>query len=296
VNGGFPPTYVAVIEVPAGSAEDIAACLEAAEAPAALAVTLFDRASGRVEVSAHYAETPPREVLVDLLAGAAGADALKALRIEPLPDRNWVAEAEALRGAVRAGRFLVHGAHDRRHLPHHRCNIEIDASLAFGTAHHASTKGCLIALDCLLKARRPKTMLDIGTGSGILAIAAAKALNLPVRACDNDPVAVAIATENARKNDVATHIRVVRSDGLAHPLLRRARSDLLFANLVLRPLLALAPDFARVLDAGGVCVLSGILSSQAARVEARYRALGFHLKGRILLDGWTTLIMSRRRR
>jgi ribosomal protein L11 methyltransferase len=119
-------------------------------------------------------------------------------------------------------------------------------------------------------------------------------LNATVIACDNDPVAVAIATENARKNDVAARLRVVRAAGLSHPLLRRVRADLLFANLLLRPLLALAPDFARALHAGGICVLSGILSYQAAQVEARYRALGFHLKGRILLDGWTTLIMSRR--
>jgi ribosomal protein L11 methyltransferase len=233
---------------------------------------------------------------LDLLAKAADPEVLRALRIEPLPDRNWVAEAEALRGAVRVGRFLVHGAHDRHRLARHRCNIEIDASLAFGTAHHASTKGCLVALDRLLTARRPKIVLDIGTGSGILAIAAAKAVKAMVLASDNDPVAVAIAADNARKNGVAAQIRVVRADGLSHPRLRRARADLLFANLVLRPLLALAPDFARALHAGGICVLSGMLSSQAAQVEARYRALGFVLKDRILLDGWTTLILSRRSR
>jgi ribosomal protein L11 methyltransferase len=296
VNGGFPLTYVAAIEVPAELAEDIATCLEAAEVPTPLAVAWFGRGSGRVEVSGYYAVEPSRAVLLGLLANTADPEVLKALRIEPLPDRNWVAEAEALRGAVRVGRLLVHGAHDRHRLARHRCKIEIDASLAFGTAHHASTKGCLVALDRLLKARRPKTVLDIGTGSGILAIAAAKLLNAAVLAGDNDPVAVAIATENARKNGVAAHIRVVRAEDLSHPLLRRARVDLLFANLVLRPLLALAPDFARAVHAGGVCVLSGILSSQAAQVEARYLALGFAMKYRILLDGWTTLIMSRQRR
>jgi ribosomal protein L11 methyltransferase len=286
--------HVASIEVPAESAEDIATCLEAAEAPAALAVAWFGRASGEVEVSGYYAAEPSRELLLDLLASAASPEVLEALRIEPLPDRNWVAEAEALRGPVRIGRFLVHGAHDLHRLARRRCNIEIDAGLAFGTAHHASTKGCLVALDRLLKVGRPKTVLDIGTGSGILAIAAAKAVKATVLACDNDPVAVGIAAENARKNGVAAYIQVAKSDGLSHPLLRRARADLLFANLVLRPLLALAPDFARALPAGGVCVLSGILSSQAAQVEARYRAMGFVLKDRILLEGWTTLMMFRR--
>jgi ribosomal protein L11 methyltransferase len=258
-------------------------------------VTLFDRGMGQVEVAAYYAKAPPREVLLDLLANLADADVLEALRIEPLPDRNWVAEAEALRGAVRVGRFLVHGAHDRHRLARRRNNIEIDASLAFGTAHHATTRGCLLALDRLLKIHKPKVVLDIGTGSGILAIAAAKAAKMSVRACDNDPVAVAIATENARKNGVAAYIEFVRSNGLSDPFLRGARADLLFANLVLNPLLLLAPDFARAVRADGVCVLSGILSCQAAQVEARYRAFGFLVKDRILLDGWATLIMCRRR-
>jgi ribosomal protein L11 methyltransferase len=291
---GRPLIYTASIEAETLLADRIAARLEAADAPAAVAVTLFDRGGGLVQVSAYYATEPPRAHLIDLLqeAGGAGVD-VEALTIEAVADRNWVVEAEALRGAVRVGRFLVHGSHERHRLARRLCTIEIDASLAFGTAHHASTKGCLVALDRLLKARKPKAVLDIGTGSGILAIAAAKVLNVTVLASDNDPVAVAIAADNARKNGVAARIRVVKAQGLAHPLLRRARVDLLFANLLLRPLLELAPAFAGALRAGGTCVLSGLLDSQAPQVLARFRSLGFRLAWRLVLDGWTTLVLVR---
>ena len=150
--------------------------------------------------------------------------------------------------------------------------------LAFGTAHHATTRGCLIALDRLAKRERPRRVLDIGTGTGILAIAAARALNANVVASDMDPIAVAVAAENARTNGVQSRVIVVEAEGLAHPALRRAKADLLFANILLRPLLDLAPAFARALRPGGICVLSGLLEPQARQVEARFRALGFSLE------------------
>jgi ribosomal protein L11 methyltransferase len=288
-----PVTYVATIEAPSLIAEAIAASFEAAESPAALAVSLFECGPGRIEVSAHYAEHPSREQLIQLIGGIAGADDLGALRIEALPPKNWVAEAESLRGPVRVGRFLVHGRHDRGKVPPGRLTLEIDAGLAFGTAHHATTRGCLIALDRLLKRWRPALVLDIGTGTGILAIAAAKALDGPVIASDMDPVAVAVAAENASRNGVRSRVLVVKAEGLAHPALRRAKVDLLFANILLRPLLELAPAFGHALRPRGVCVLSGILESQARQVEARFRALGFRLDSRILLGGWTTLLLRR---
>jgi ribosomal protein L11 methyltransferase len=288
-----PVTYVATIEAPSPIAEAIARSLEAAGSPAALAVSLFECGPGRIEVSAHYAEKPARERLIQLIDGVAGKEDLGALRIEALAAKNWVAEAESLRSAVRAGRFLVHGRHDRGKVPPGRFTLEIDAGLAFGTAHHATTRGCLIALDRLLKCGRPAQVLDIGTGTGILAIAAAKALDGPVIASDMDPVAVVVAAENASRNGVRSRILVVKAEGLAHPALRIAKADLLFANLLLRPLLELAPAFARALRPGGVCVLSGILDAQARQVEARFRALGFRLDSRILLGGWTTLLLRR---
>ena len=286
-------TYIATIDAPAGAAEGIAGALETADAPAAMAVTLFDRGGGVVEVTAHYADEPIRDRLIALVKDAVGGAALASLRIERLPPKNWVAQAESLRVPVRAGRFLVHGRHHRGSVPRTRYRLEIDAGLAFGTAHHATTRGCLIALDRLLKRRHPRRVLDIGTGTGILAIAAAKALNVGVLASDIDPIATATAADNARTNGVAARVHVVRAEGLSHPVLRRGGVDLLFANLLLKPLLDLAPAFARALRPGDVCVLSGLLDAQARRVEARFRALGFWLDSRILLDGWTTLLLRR---
>ncbi|MGC2409732.1 MAG: 50S ribosomal protein L11 methyltransferase [Methyloceanibacter sp.] len=284
-------TYLATIEVSAASADRIAATLEAAGAPAVMAVTLFERGRGRIEVSAHYAKKPSRKQLTRLIRTAADEQELRALRIEELADRDWVARAEGLRGPVRAGRFLVHGSHDRSKVGHGRFTLEIDAELAFGTAHHASTRGCLLALDALLKRRRPRAVVDIGTGTGILAIAIAKVLASRVVATDADAKAVVVAAANAKKNGVAPRFRVVRASGLAHPALRRVRADLLLANLAPPALLELTATFARHVAPGGVAVLSGIEQDQAGMVEARYRAAGFILKSRILLNGWTTLIL-----
>jgi ribosomal protein L11 methyltransferase len=284
--------YQASIEAPPDTAERIAATLEAAESPAAMAVTLFERGPDRVEVTALYHEPPPATGLTMLLQDAAAEPrALSSLRIAPVAEADWVRLSQGMRGPVRAGRFLIHSSHSP--VARKRCSIEIDASTAFGTAHHASTRGCLLALDALLKRARPARIADIGTGTGILAIAAAKALQGRVLASDNDPVAVRIAAENARQNGVGGLVRVVEADGLAHPLLR-GPFDLIFANLLLNPLLQLAPGFARAVAGGGFCVLSGLTEGQAACVEARFRAAGFTLISRILLEGWATLLMRRR--
>ena len=287
-------TYVATIEAQLDGAAAIAANLESAESPLALAVSLFERGPDRAEVSAYYAEKPSRELLIQLIERTVGNEDLGGFRIELLPPKNWVAEAESLRGPVRVGRFLVHGAHDRDKVPAGRFTLEIDAGLAFGTAHHPTTRGCLLALDRLLKRGGAYRFVDIGTGTGVLAIATARGLNTRGTASDMDPIAVAVASENARKNGVQSRVRVVHAEGFAHPALRRATFDLLFANILLCPLLELAPVFARALRPGGICVLSGLLEPQARQVEARFRTLGFTLDSRILLDGWTTLLSRRR--
>ena len=174
----------------------------------------------------------PREALLRLIAQSAGDSELGTLRIEVMPEADWVTLSQGKRGPVAAGRFLVHGSHDRGRLPPRLLAIEIDAGQAFGTAHHASTRGCLLALDDILKRRRPRIVVDIGTGTGILAIAAAKALRQRVIASDNDPLAVRIAAENARMNGVGSLVSAFKARGFDHPRLRRRKADLVLANLL----------------------------------------------------------------
>ncbi len=287
-------SHQATIEAEASAAERIALALEEAVEPEAVAVGLFDRGHGRVEIFAHYQEPPPREVLLRLIAQSAGDGELGALRIEALPQADWVTLSQGKRGPVAAGRFLVHGSHDRGRVAHGRFSIEIDAGQAFGTAHHASTRGCLLALDDSLKRGRPRVVVDIGTGTGILAIAAAKALRQSVTASDSDPLAVSIAAENARVNGVGTLVGAVTAAGFGHPRLRRRKADLVLANLLERALYDLAPAFAQSVAPGGRAILSGLTETQARGIEARYLNLGFAMEKRFILDGWTTLVIVRR--
>jgi ribosomal protein L11 methyltransferase len=284
--------HQATIEAQALPAERIARALDEALDPAPVAVGLFDRGEGRFEVFAHYEEPPRHDALLELIAQATGGEGHGPLRIEELAPEDWVTLSQGKRGKVEAGRFLVHGSHDQGR---RRClSIEIDASQAFGTAHHASTLGCLLALDDQLKRRRPRVVIDIGTGTGILAIAAAKALRRYVTASDSDPLATAIAADNARKNGVGPLVKVVKASGFAHPLLSRVQADLVLANLLERALHDLAPIFAEHVVPGGTAILSGLTETQARGIETRTRAHGFALEKRIILDGWTTLVITRR--
>jgi ribosomal protein L11 methyltransferase len=285
--------HQASIVAGAESAERIARALEEAADPPA-AVGLFERGDGRFEVFAHYAAQPSREHLLTLIEDAAGGARLGQLKIEEIAPGDWVTLSQGQRGPVSAGRFLVHGSHDRQRAPSHRFVVEIDAGRAFGTAHHASTRGCLLALDALLKRRRPHSIVDLGTGTGILAIAAANALKRKVLASDSDPVAVTIAGENARNNCAGSQVHVVRADGFAHPLLRWLKADLVLANLLERVLYDLAPALAKRVAPGGRAILSGLTETQARSIEARTRAHGFVMEKRIVLDGWTTLVITRR--
>ena len=289
-DASAPAGYQVTLLAAAREAEAIASRLEQAIEPQALAVSLFDRGNGRFEVSALYAERPREKALIAALDGAAHGD----LSIEPLAAADWVTLSQGKRGPVHAGRFLVHGSHDRVRVPKRRLAIEIDAGQAFGTAHHASTRGCLLALDDLLKRERPRVILDVGTGTGILAIAAAKALQCPVLASDEDRLAAAIAADNARKNRAGTLVSVVTAQGFAHPSLRQIAADLLLANLLERALYSLAPELARRVKGGGIAILSGLTRTQARTIEARTSAFGFILEKQIILDGWTTLMLKHR--
>jgi ribosomal protein L11 methyltransferase len=197
---------------------------------------------------------------------------------------------------VEAGRVLVHRAPDPAPVPANPHGHEIEAAHAVGTGHHGSTRGCLVALDAIAKARRPNRILDVGTGSGVLAIAAARALRCRVLASDIDRVAVRAARENARLNRIGALATTIRADGLARRAFRdRSPFDVVFANILMEPLLRFAAPLARLTAPGARVVLSGILPSQANALLAGYRRQGLFLERRILLDGWVTLVLRRGR-
>jgi ribosomal protein L11 methyltransferase len=289
-----PSTFRVSIEAEPPAAGRIARVLDETEEPQALSVSYFDLGNARFEVSALYGERPDEAALAALIGKAAEGDAVTPLSIEEVAPADWVTVSQGQRQPVRAGRFLVYGSHDRDSITRTRFAIEIDADQAFGTAHHASTRGCLLMLDELAKRGRPDLVLDLGTGTGILAIAAARAFDRPVVATDNDPVAVKIAKDNARKAGLGQQIHALVAEGLAHPTLRRLKPDLIVANILAGPLHDMAPDMARAIEPGGYVVLSGLTVDQGPSLVARYGAHGFSLEKRILLNGWATLLLGRR--
>lgn len=213
-----------------------------------------------------------------------------------IPDLNWVALSQAALPPVRASRFTVHGSHDKSRVPQGPNAILIEAGEAFGTAHHATTFGCLVALDQLSTARRFRNILDLGCGSGVLAIAAARAWpHAVLHGVDIDPQSVTVARENAAVNHVAGRIAFVTGPGVSSPAIRSAAPfDLIVANILAGPLITLAPDLRRVAVPGAVVVLSGLLTREAARVLAAYRAHGFALSAHRRYDGWSTLTLLKR--
>jgi ribosomal protein L11 methyltransferase len=260
------------------------------------AVAVFASPAGWT-VEIHGARAGEEPALRALLESCAGAAAAAELEFEPLAERDWVAASLAGLAPVRAGRFVIHGGHDRARVPANAVGVEIEAALAFGTGHHGTTRGCLLALHRLLKGRRPRRVLDLGTGSGVLAIAAAQGSCAAVLASDIDAQALRAARGNARLNGVGGAIAFVRAAGVASERVRRrGRYDLVLANILLRPLLRLARPLARLTAADARVVLSGILPAQANAIVAAYRAQGLRLERRFDLDGWTTLVLARGRR
>lgn len=242
----------------------------------------------------YFGETPDEAAIRDLVRAVAGDEAAAALHFEGVEARDWIAASLEGLNPVDAGRFTVHGAHSRASLKPNRFNIEIEAALAFGTGHHGTTRGCLLHLDAVLKRHRPRDIVDIGSGTGVLAFAAAKALKQFVYAGELDPDSVRVARENARLNGVAPFVRPVVAAGLQHPELRASAAyDLVFANILARPLKGLAPEIARATTPGGKLILSGLLRHDVPGVLAKYRAFGFHLVAQRHLEGWASLVLKR---
>lgn len=214
---------------------------------------------------------------------------------DEVPDLNWVALSQAALPPVKAHRFTVHGTHDIPRVPQGPNAILIDAGEAFGTAHHATTFGCLIAIDRLAQRRTFRRILDLGCGSGILAIAAARAWpKSTIDGVDIDRQSVIVAKENARANGTAKTLRFICGAGTDDPYIRRrAPFDLIIANILAGPLITLAPDLRRISPLGGIVVLSGILTREAASVISAYRAQGFVLLSHKRHDGWSALTLEK---
>jgi ribosomal protein L11 methyltransferase len=213
--------------------------------------------------------------------------------IEPLPERDWLAENRERFAPFRIGRFLVREPADETPVPPGLITLRIETATAFGSGRHGSTEGCLWALQTL-RGRRIRRPLDLGCGSGILAIAAAKLWRAPVLASDVDPRAVAVARENARLNGVGHLVRVVIADGYGSPVIAARRPfDLVLCNILARPLKRMAGDLARHLAPGGIAVLAGLLAGDGNDVLAAHRAVGLELQRKIDLEGWRTLVLRR---
>ncbi len=211
-----------------------------------------------------------------------------------VPKRDWVAASLEGLEAVREGRFVIHGSHGRRRVTPGDIGIEIEAALAFGTGHHGTTRGCLAALNAVAKRRRPVRILDIGTGTGVLAIAAARRFRRAVAAGDIDAIAVEAATGNVKQNRAHPYVRPVWARGLGHPALRRKGPyDLIFANILARPLRGLAPSIRKAVVPGGEIILSGLLGGDVPGVISAYRTQGLVLVRRRDIEGWATLLFRR---
>ena len=274
-----------------GAAQDLADRIDGDPRLDAMAVTIneTDEAASLWETLAYFADESEAEAAREVLG-------LPDARIAALPETDWVRQSLEGLAPVAAGRFYLHGAHDRHRRRAGGISLEIDAGTAFGTGHHGTTEGCLLALDAIAKHARPRRILDLGTGTGVLAIAAAKALGTAALATDIDAEAVRVSLLNASLNGVKPMIRGVTAAGLKDPrIMAAAPFDLIFANILARPLVMLASGLSRILMPGGFLILSGLTLDQTRWIAATYRNRGLVPVSRITRGNWAALVLTRPR-
>ena len=288
------PTTVARLTCDESTARRLASYLSETLDSEDAACAAFEGDDGGWQLAVHFRTIPDEAGLRELVKIAAGEAAASALRLERVAGADWVAQSLAGLKPVRASRFVIHGAHDRARPKSNDIGIEIEAALAFGTGHHGTTHGCLLALTELAKRRRFRRVLDVGTGTGVLAIAAARLMRTQVVAGDIDAVAVRAAKSNAGLNRAAPLIRFARAAGTGAPVIAStAPYDLIFANILLAPLTRLAVPLRKLMAPGACIVLSGLLPGHANAALAIYRAQGLILQKRIQREGWATLVLKR---
>lgn len=274
----------------AAGAETIADAIEAAFVEAG-PVSWYETDGGWA-VDGFFFADDAGELVTTARAALDGIVEAELVTVEPVPeDVDWVAQSLEGLSPVVAGRFVVHGAHDRDRIPKGLIGLQIEANQAFGTGHHPTTWGCLTALSRLLAVYRFDSVFDLGTGSGVLAIGIALETKRPVLASDIDPLAVEIALENAEINGAANLVTAVTAAGFAHPAIVGRKFDLIVANILADPLKMLSPQFRVHAMQGAAVVLSGILRTQAESVLAAFRAQGFVRERHIVKDVWSTLVL-----
>lgn len=274
------------------AASELGEALELLEpAPTGIGVFEIEDGSGLWEIGGYFVDPPDRAGLAIL----ATIHQAKDFVVSKLDDRDWVAQVRRELTPVEAGRFVVYGAHDEDNIPRTKIGLRIEAAMAFGTGHHGTTQGCLLLLDHLVTTGFvPMSVADVGTGTGVLGMAAARVWPARTIASDIDPVATETATANIRANGFGRRIQTVTSVGFRHDSLRRmAPYGLVFANILARPLKRLAPDMARFTAPGSKVILSGLLNTQAAGTLSVYEGHGFSLQKRERVGEWSSLLLHR---
>lgn len=259
------------------------------------ALSVFEVPMEGWSIEAYFQDHPDETTLRETLETFTGLTVADIKYVE-VPSLNWVALSQSSLPPVYAGCFVVHGSHDSDRIPHGPRSILIDAGEAFGTAHHATTYSCLLAIDRLTRRHTFKNILDLGCGSGILALAASRRQpNAKIIATDIDPNSLKVAKENIKRNTFARRVETVCARGIQHSRLRQKKAyDLICANLLAEPLIELASDIRHKQRGGGILLLSGILIPQSDPVKAAYISLGYKLIDHFRCAGWSTLILEAR--
>ena len=286
-------TFTALTTLPGRiNASDLGDALERlTPEPIGVGVFELEDGSGLWEVGAYFSEKPD-DISLALLAAVFQAEEFK---ISELPQIDWVSKVQRSLKPVVAGRFFVYGSHDSDKVPPDCEPLLIEASMAFGTGHHGTTKGCLLALEQLITdGFKAKNVIDVGCGTAVLAMAAARIFSANVIASDIDSVAHSVAKMNILANGLDRNIQCFEASGFAHEQIKTKNPfDLIFANILLAPLLAIATDISKYSLSGGYVVLSGILSEQAELVVNKYTGVGFSLSKQIEIGEWVTIIFRK---
>ncbi len=288
------PTHILRLTTSAANARTLTDLLGEVFDPCETAVASFEIEDGAPWVlEAYFAKKPNEQAIRDLIRPYVGDEADKAV-FDAIDQKDWVRNSLEGLAPVRAGRFLVHGSHDRDKVQPNDIAIEIEAALAFGTGHHGTTHGCLMALADELELRTPRHIIDVGTGTGILAFAAAKALQSTVVAGDIDPVAIEVAEENAQLNKIDQWLDLYVGPGTQAPQARLpGHFDLVMANILAEPLRIMAPELSEVASRDGTLILSGLLTIDVEKVLPAYEALGWKLTRRYDEEGWVAMVLNR---